>query len=217
MEVSSTNNSKPEQVIEQPGESVLESNAKPERPKSHFFPSFSTLLNNLKSGTGSLSVLLVNLLCSVYFAEEIIAGANKLIKDTENTALNSFSLEQQKFIQQQSAEQIVAQSVPPWTGCKDEYSVKRQCLSLSSVEDNLLREPPAGCDFSFDFSAYLPQAFGALEADPKLQQLRFTLVPKKISEETFWRNYFFRVSLIRKAAEREEVAAGENSGTFSFV
>ncbi|KFD46344.1 hypothetical protein M514_12760 [Trichuris suis] len=199
MEVSSKDNSKANHVTDQRDESALESDAQPERSKSHFFPSFSTLLCNLKSGT-----------------EEIIAGANKLIKGTENvlwtkTALSKFLLEQQKFIEQQSAEQIVAQAVPPWTGCKDEYSIKRQCLSLSSVEDNLLREPPAGCDFSFDFSSYLPQAVGALEADPNLQQLRFTLVPKKISEETFWRNYFFRVSLIRKAAEREDIPAGERS------
>ncbi|XP_042221865.1 synapse-associated protein 1-like isoform X4 [Homarus americanus] len=31
--------------------------------------------------------------------------------------------------------------------------------------------------------------------------MRFELVPKTINEETFWRNYFYRVGLIRQSTE----------------
>uniref|UniRef100_A0A5S6QDR4 BSD domain-containing protein n=1 Tax=Trichuris muris TaxID=70415 RepID=A0A5S6QDR4_TRIMR len=170
---------------------ALESNADPARIGSRFLPSLSGLLSSIKSGT-----------------DEIIGGASKLIKDAEvilltKTALGEVFLEQQKFVEQQSTEEMASQAVLPWAGCEDEYSIKKQCLSLSMNEDNLLREPPAGCDFSFNFSSYVSQARGALEADSNLQQLRFALVPKKISEEAFWRNYFYRVSLIKRAAKQE--------------
>ena len=41
-----------------------------------------------------------------------------------------------------------------------------------------------------------PVALATLEADPKLQDARFKLVPARIKEEEFWRNYFYRVQLI---------------------
>jgi hypothetical protein len=40
-----------------------------------------------------------------------------------------------------------------------------------------------------------------MEQDPNLEKMRYELVPKVISEENFWRNYFYRVSLICQANE----------------
>lgn len=37
--------------------------------------------------------------------------------------------------------------------------------------------------------------------DTALEKMRFELVPKIITEENFWRNYFYRVSLICQAAD----------------
>ena len=37
-----------------------------------------------------------------------------------------------------------------------------------------------------------------LDNDKKLEELRFLLVPFKVSEENFWRNYFARVHLIKQ-------------------
>jgi len=39
----------------------------------------------------------------------------------------------------------------------------------------------------------------ALEKDPNLNQARFALVPKHISEDLFWRNYFYRIHIIKQA------------------
>ncbi len=85
-------------------------------------------------------------------------------------------------------------------------------------------------------SEYLPVAMATLAEDPRLDQLRFDLVPKKfvhresfqldvttnidlcacheiecrassflaigrVSEEVFWRNYFYRVSLLKQSSE----------------
>ena len=90
---------------------------------------------------------------------------------------------------------------PPWVGVgesrgKDEAKVKEQILALSADEKNFLRPPPGGAAFQFDYDAMHPVALATLEADPKLQDARFKLVPARIKEEEFWRNYFYRVQLI---------------------
>lgn len=54
--------------------------------------------------------------------------------------------------------------------------------------------------------------------DPQLEKMRFELVPKIITEENFWRNYFYRVSLICQASDLGTLGAGEseNEGKFHF-
>ncbi|CAG8742911.1 14698_t:CDS:2, partial [Acaulospora morrowiae] len=39
-----------------------------------------------------------------------------------------------------------------------------------------------------------------LNLDPRLNRMRFELVPAVVSEPTFWKNYFYRVSLIKQTA-----------------
>jgi len=45
----------------------------------------------------------------------------------------------------------------------------------------------------------------ALDVDLELRILRFNLVPHKMTEEDFWRSYFYRVSIIRKQFEVEQL------------
>lgn len=55
-------------------------------------------------------------------------------------------------------------------------------LSISlSLQDsrNVLRNPPPGVQFLFDFAKSYPVAMATLKEDPRLQKLRFELVPKK--------------------------------------
>ena len=40
-----------------------------------------------------------------------------------------------------------------------------------------------------------------LEHDKNLIEMRFQLVPKVTKEVDFWRNYFYRISLIKQSAE----------------
>uniref|UniRef100_A0A8C2RNL5 BSD domain-containing protein n=1 Tax=Capra hircus TaxID=9925 RepID=A0A8C2RNL5_CAPHI len=72
---------------------------------------------------------------------------------------------------------------------------------------NFLRDPPAGVQFNFDFDQMYPVALVMLQEDELLSRMRFDLVPKLVKEDVFWRNYFYRVSLIKQsqqAAEKEE-------------
>ncbi|MBN3315026.1 SYAP1 protein, partial [Atractosteus spatula] len=91
-------------------------------------------------------------------------------------------------------------AVPPWSGCSDEETVKQQILALSLDRRNFLRDPPAGVHFPFDSSQAAPVAMATLQEDSMLSSMRFELVPRQVKEEVFWRNYFYRVSLIKQAA-----------------
>lgn len=85
-----------------------------------------------------------------------------------------------------------------------------------------MRAPPAGVDFEFSYDIAYPTAIAIMAEDKALETMRFELVPKmwvaitytnsnyfhwypstprSITEENFWRNYFYRVSLIIQAAE----------------
>jgi len=113
--------------------------------------------------------------------------------------LSEFEDEQNKFVKMQQRRQGAA--VPPWVGYNEEEKMKKQILSLSLDERNVLRDPPAGVDFLFEFESNMPVATAMLECDPKLNDLRFRLVPKVIKEDKFWKNYFYRVSLIKQSSQ----------------
>ncbi|KAI8437285.1 hypothetical protein MSG28_011659 [Choristoneura fumiferana] len=48
-----------------------------------------------------------------------------------------------------------------------------------------------------------PVAVAIMAEDSNLEKMRFDLVPKVITEENFWRNYFYRLSLICQANEAD--------------
>jgi len=72
---------------------------------------------------------------------------------------------------------------------------------FSEDKRNFVRAPPAGVAFDFDYSAVAPVALALLQEDPRLEKMRYELVPKKVKEEDFWRNYFYRVGLIKQSFE----------------
>jgi len=64
----------------------------------------------------------------------------------------------------------------------------------------LLNAPPeTEIDFKFTIEEYLPMAMATLKEDQNLNTARFALVPKSISEHEFWRNYFYRIHVIKQA------------------
>lgn len=70
-----------------------------------------------------------------------------------------------------------------------------------------MRDPPAGVQFHFDMEQMYPLATVMLEEDQLLNRMRFDLVPKHVKEEVFWRNYFYRVSLVKQSAQLTALAA----------
>ncbi|XP_013414769.1 synapse-associated protein 1 isoform X2 [Lingula anatina] len=137
------------------------------------------------------------------------ASTAKQIKHTveEKTILGDFSKEQERFVNEKKEKQRLSDAaVPPWVGYNEEEAMKTQILALSTDKRNFLRNPPTGVQFNFDYDMVFPVAMATLQEDPNLQKMRFDLVPKQMKEENFWRNYFYRVSLIKQSTQLTSLA-----------
>ncbi|KAJ6215626.1 hypothetical protein RDWZM_010126 [Blomia tropicalis] len=143
-----------------------------------------------------------------YFGNFLFNVANKAGQTVQATAkqvktavesvgiMQEFTKEQQDFIKEHGGKTDIAE--PPWVGCEDEEQVKTEVLSLSADKRNFVRAPPGGVEFQFDMAASFPVALALLREDPELSKMRYEIVPKLVNEENFWRNYFYRVSLIKQ-------------------
>ncbi|XP_063383007.1 synapse-associated protein of 47 kDa isoform X4 [Cydia fagiglandana] len=142
-----------------------------------------------------------------------VSEASAKIKKTveENSILGEFNKEQDAFIKGQAG--AGAAAVAPWVGAPNEAALKEECLSLSTDRRNFVRAPPAGVEFEFDYDKMYPVATAIMAEDSNLEKMRFDLVPKVITEENFWRNYFYRLSLICQANEADAVAAGSRQAS----
>ncbi|XP_041353883.1 synapse-associated protein 1-like isoform X3 [Gigantopelta aegis] len=156
-------------------------------------------------------------------AGKTVADTAKQLKTSveEKTLLGHFAKEQDKFVaehQEKTKHQEAA--VPPWVGYNEEEVMKSQILALSQDKRNFVRNPPSGVQFQFDFNALEPVAMATLQEDPNLQKMRFELVPKQVKEDVFWKNYFYRVSLIKQSTQLTSLAqttgsTGENRSSGS--
>ncbi|XP_060793641.1 synapse-associated protein 1 isoform X2 [Neoarius graeffei] len=126
------------------------------------------------------------------------------------TILGDFQKEQEKFVQEKNAKKTDV-AVPPWVGYSEEETIQQQILALSADKRNFLRDPPAGVQFHFDVEQMYPIALVMLQEDELLNRMRFDLVPKHVKEEVFWRNYFYRVSLIKQSAQLTALAAQQQA------
>ncbi|XP_037079831.1 synapse-associated protein of 47 kDa-like isoform X2 [Pollicipes pollicipes] len=138
-------------------------------------------------------------------AGKTVSEAGSKIKKSvaENSMLTEFNRENEAFVNSKKAS---GDAVAPWVGYADEETLKEQILALSTDNRNFVRSPPSGVQFQFDMDTFMPVATAVLKEDPELEKRRYELVPKAINEETFWRNYFYRVSLIRQSSELSSLA-----------
>lgn len=128
----------------------------------------------------------------------------------DKTIIGDFHKEQKKFVEEQHTKKSEA-AVPPWVDSNDEETIQQQILALSADKRNFLRDPPIGVQFQFDFDQMYPVALVMLQEDELLSRMRFALVPKLVKEEVFWRNYFYRVSLIKQSAQLTALAAQQQA------
>ncbi|XP_054270717.1 synapse-associated protein of 47 kDa-like isoform X4 [Macrosteles quadrilineatus] len=152
------------------------------------------------------------LFSAVNTAGKKVTETTAKIKKTveENSLLGEFNKEQEAFIKEKQGKGGET-AVPPWVGYPNQESLKEECLALSQDKRNFIRSPPAGVDFPFDYETSYPVAMATMAEDPNLETMRYELVPKVISEENFWRNYFYRVSLICQASELNSMAQEGNT------
>ncbi|XP_013147350.1 PREDICTED: synapse-associated protein of 47 kDa isoform X2 [Papilio polytes] len=172
-------------------------------------PDMQELTTKAVAGAKSLGNFLYS---AVNKAGAKVSEAGAKIKKTveENSILGEFNREQDAFIKGQEGRGSGA-AVPPWVGAPNEAALKEECLSLSTDRRNFVRAPPAGVDFDFDYDKMYPVAVALMAEDPNLEKMRFDLVPKVITEENFWRNYFYRLSLICQANEADAAAGRQQS------
>lgn len=135
------------------------------------------------------------------------------VKETveKQPIIGDFNKKQDEFVKEKHKRKEAA--IPPWVGYNEEETMKNQILALSTDERNFLRDPPSGVPFHFESESMYPVALATLQEDKNLNKMRFQLVPKKISEERFWRNYFYRVSLIKQSTQLTSLAAAGGSGS----
>ncbi|KAJ1349095.1 hypothetical protein KIN20_004545 [Parelaphostrongylus tenuis] len=121
----------------------------------------------------------------------IISAKNAIV---DNSIIGELDREQRAFCAEIDAARL-PEVVEPWDGLPDRDFARKKILELSLDSRNFIRESPGECEF--DDATMQAMAKRLIEVDPNLSRIRFELVPKQLNEEKFWRNYFYRVSLIR--------------------
>ena len=139
----------------------------------------------------------------------------------EKTILGDFEAEQKRWVEEQERGRELATAssgagVAPWVGYPEESLLKKRILALSLDTRNFLRDPP-GEQTGWDASSVAAVAAATLAEDPNLRKMRFHLVPKRVSEQRFWRNYFYRVGLVQQSAHLETEAAEEETHAAAVV
>lgn len=86
-----------------------------------------------------------------------------------------------------------------------EKELQAKILKLSLDRRTFLAPAPDESAFAFSFESAWPLAQFALRLDPKLERARFLLVPRKLTEQQFWRNYLYRVESIRHTAKVDSI------------
>uniref|UniRef100_A0A6G1SBC6 Synapse-associated protein n=1 Tax=Aceria tosichella TaxID=561515 RepID=A0A6G1SBC6_9ACAR len=138
-------------------------------------------------------------------AGQTVSQTAKQVKQAvENTSiLTDLTREQQEFVREHGGSLQAGEL--PWLNEPDEARsayIREQILSLSQDKRNFVRAPPSDSDFRFDPKSCYPIALSLLREDPNLNKMRYELVPKLVNEDTFWCNYFYRVSMLKQMSEK---------------
>lgn len=146
---------------------------------------------------------------------KITSDYSKVLQETVYKAplISDFNQEQEEFIKNKGGKE---QESAPWSGYQNEEELREKILALSEDRRNFLRAPPQGVDFDFEYSAVAAHAVVLLEEDARLQKMRYELVPKKVKEDDFWRNYFYRVGLAKQSFELADSLSTTTTTTTSL-
>lgn len=142
-------------------------------------------------------------------AENVKASAEELAENVKTTAEGVVQSAQEKVGEMQEAGgSVETKFVYPWEPrTRFSTEIRERVLRLPEENNTFLVPPPEEVKFTFDFDHNADAAIRMLEADPKLEKKRFELVPRQLDENTFWRNYFYRVELIKRSYGAEEELA----------
>ncbi|KAL2087755.1 hypothetical protein ACEWY4_016583 [Coilia grayii] len=122
----------------------------------------------------------------------------------DKTIIGDFHKEQTRFLEEKHGK--TQEAAVPWLGYSEQETIQQQILALSVDRKNFICDPPGEVQFHFEYEEMYPVAMVMLEEDELLSQMRFALVPKHVTEDRFWRNYFYRLSLITQSAQLSSLA-----------
>ncbi|GBC00503.1 hypothetical protein RclHR1_03880013 [Rhizophagus clarus] len=168
----------------------------------------TTVMNNVPESMKNIQVpKTVNTTMFSSFATTAftsVASLTKTIQQKVEETTKNLQSEHEEFVKQVNEEShkpnVGTEAVAPWVGLPDEENLKQQILALSQDKRNFTISPPENTNFQFDMNVYFQTALAALNADPNLKRMRFDLVPAYVQEPIFWRNYFYRVSIIKQTS-----------------
>ncbi|KAL7669134.1 hypothetical protein ACOME3_009802 [Neoechinorhynchus agilis] len=86
-----------------------------------------------------------------------------------------------------------------WDCTPDQNRTKELISALFEDESTFTTEAPLSFQFELDNNYQLADRF--LKESPQLSLQRFNLVPRRLSEEAFWRNLFYRISLLTRSSD----------------
>lgn len=151
------------------------------------------------------------LAASKQFVADVQFTVNAVLEDEKK----EYAAEQEKVAakqREQAAEQerLNKGAVPLWTIWQPEKrhlepDLQKKLLKLSKDRRTFLAPTPDHTAFPFTLSSAQPFALSALRLDVSLERARFLLVPRKMSEEGFWRAYFYRVENTREQMKVEAI------------
>ncbi len=108
----------------------------------------------------------------------------------------------------------------PWKTLAEQFAIlepelQRRILALSHNQQLFTKDRAAIRHRAKDVvPTCMPAAMAALQADENLSRLRYRLVPARLSEEDFWRCYFFNVAMIKLELCNDFKTANETRRAF---
>jgi len=136
---------------------------------------------------------------------DALASTGEVLKTTFEDEQQFIFDEQERNLERKKKKKLKTQAFAPWENLPTEdkqlvADATIRILEIGKHKKNILDIPPSLVDsFPFSLQENLEVAKIVLEKDPLLAKLCFSIVPSRISEFNFWRNYFCRVSMIKAA------------------
>ncbi|KAF8935526.1 Synapse-associated protein 1 [Haplosporangium bisporale] len=146
------------------------------------------------SGLGKIQSTLANAKSPTLNIQPPQLNINQIQASTEQLASTTKDWGFSAFKTLSSAAQRVSNNVTQGIQKEHEEFLKQKKM------DNVIPHQGTGTDFIFDMKVYSSTALATLKQDPNLNKMRFYLVPKEVEELVFWRNYFYRVSLLKQVS-----------------
>lgn len=120
---------------------------------------------------------------SLAAASQSVTDAATLLRETVEATALEFQHQQEAFVASKApAERHVAEGTeaqPPWAGMPNETELRDAIIALSADRRNVVMPPPDSAEKVFELDAVASTAEAIMQYDPRLAQLRFTLVPRQ--------------------------------------